>query len=47
MKITKKLLSLILAFALVLGLLPATAFATGTGSVYISVSYQMGISPFR
>ena len=40
MKITKKLLSLILAFVMVLGLLPAAAFATGTDSVYISVSYD-------
>ncbi len=40
MKNTKKLLSMILAFVMVLGLLPATVFATGTGSVYISVSYD-------
>lgn len=40
MRTTKKILSMILAFVLVLGLLPATAFATGTGSVYISVSYD-------
>ena len=31
---------MILAFVLVLGLLPATAFATGTNNVYISVSYD-------
>ena len=31
---------MILAFVLVLGLLPATVFATGSGSVYISVSYD-------
>lgn len=36
----KKIISLILAFIMVLGLLPATAFATDTGSVYISVSYD-------
>ena len=35
-----KILSMILAFVLVLGLLPATAFATGADSVYISVSYD-------
>ena len=29
MRTTKKILSMILAFVLVLGLLPATAFATG------------------
>ena len=38
MKITKKVLSMILALVLVLGLLPSTAFATGTGNVYISIS---------
>ena len=37
---TKKILSMILAFVMVLGLLPATAFATGTNNVYISVSYD-------
>ena len=40
MKNTRKVLSMILAFVLVLGLLPATVFATGSGSVYISVSYD-------
>ena len=40
MRITKKFLSMILAFVMVLGLLPATAFATGTNNVYISVSYD-------
>ena len=40
MRTTKKILSMILAFVLVLGLLPATAFATGTNNVYISVSYD-------
>ena len=39
MRTTKKILSMILAFVLVLGLLPATAFAS-TGKVYISVSYD-------
>ena len=40
MKITKKILSMILALVLVLGLLPATAFATQAGYVYMSVSYD-------
>ena len=40
MKITKKILSMILAVVLVLGLLPATVFATETGYVYMSVSYD-------
>ena len=40
MRTTKKILSMILAFVMVLGLLPATAFATGTNNVYISVSYD-------
>ena len=40
MRTTKKVLSLILAIVLVLGLLPAAAFATGTNNVYISVSYD-------
>ena len=40
MRTTKKILSMILAFVLVLGLLPATAFATSTNNVYISVSYD-------
>ena len=35
---TKKILSMILAFVMVLGLLPTTAFATGEDMVYISVS---------
>ena len=35
-----KILSMILAFVLVLGLLPANAFATGAGNVYISVSFD-------
>jgi len=38
MRITKKLLSMVLALVMVLGMLPATALATGAGSVYISVS---------
>ena len=40
MQMTKKLLSMILAVVMVLGLLPATAFATGEDVVYISVSYD-------
>lgn len=40
MRTTKKILSMILAFVMVLGLLPATAFATGADSVYISVSFD-------
>ena len=40
MRTTKKTLSMILAFVLVLGLLPATALATGADQVYISVSYD-------
>ena len=40
MRTTKKILSMILATLLVLGLLPATAFATGEDVVYISVSYD-------
>ncbi len=42
MKITKKILSMILAFVLVLGLLPATAFATGAEEdvVYLSISFD-------
>lgn len=43
MRTTKKLLSMILAFVLVLGLLPATAFAAGTEDVvYLSVSFDSG-----
>ena len=41
MRTTKKILSMILAFVLVLGMLPATVFATGSNEpeyVYISVS---------
>jgi len=37
---TKKILSMLLAFVMVLGLLPAAAFATETEYVYISVSYD-------
>ena len=38
-----KILSMILAFVLVLGLLPATAFATGTEDVvYLSISFDSG-----
>ena len=41
MKITKKLLSMLLALVLVLGLLPATVFATGAEDVvYLSISYD-------
>ena len=40
MRTTKKILSMILAFVMVLGLLPATTFATGDDVVYISVSYD-------
>ena len=40
MRTTKKILSMILAFVMVLGLLPATALATGADQVYISVSYD-------
>lgn len=36
----KKLLSLFLALVMVLSLVPATVFATGTNNVYISVSYD-------
>ena len=39
MQITKRILSLLLAFAMVLSLLPTTASAS-TGKVYISVSYD-------
>jgi len=43
MKITKKILSMILAFVLVLGLLPATAFATEAEDVvYLSISFDAG-----
>ena len=41
MRTTKKILSMILAFVLVLGLLPATAFATGAEDVvYLSISFD-------
>ena len=42
MKITKKILSMILTVVMVLGLLPATAFATATGEdvVYLSISFD-------
>ena len=41
MKITKQILSLILALVLVLGLLPATAFATDAADVvYLSISFD-------
>ena len=40
MQILKKALSLILVLCLCLSLLPATVFASGTNSVYISVSYD-------
>ncbi|MEE1329040.1 MAG: hypothetical protein UHS47_10910, partial [Oscillospiraceae bacterium] len=43
MRTTKKILSMILATLLVLGLLPATAFATGTEDVvYLSISFDSG-----
>jgi len=40
MRTTKKILSMILALVMVLGLLPATALATGADQVYISVSFD-------
>lgn len=40
MQIMKKALSLILVFCLCLSLLPATVFATGADTIYISVSYD-------
>ena len=40
MRTTKKILSMLLAVVLVLGLLPATAFATESQYVYISVSFD-------
>ena len=40
MRTTKKILSMLLAFVMVLGLLPATVFATGADCVYISVSHE-------
>ena len=39
MRITRKAVSLILAFVLLLGLLPATVFAS-ENNIYISVSYD-------
>ncbi len=36
----KKILSIALALVMLLGLLPASAFATGSNNVYISVSYD-------
>ncbi len=43
MRTTKKILSMILACVLVLGLLPATAFATGAEDVvYLSISFDSG-----
>ncbi len=44
MKITKKILSMILAIVMVLGLLPATAFATGAEEdvIYLSISFDTG-----
>ena len=40
MRTTKKILSMILVFVMVLGLLPATAFATDAEYVYVSVSFD-------
>ena len=40
MKMTKKLLSFILAIVLVLGMLPATAIAANENVVYLSISYD-------
>ena len=41
MKIMKKILSMLLVFVMVLGLLPATTFATGSeGVVYLSISFD-------
>ncbi len=42
MRTTKKILSMILAFVLVLGLLPATVFATGAQEdvIYLSISFD-------
>ena len=44
MKITNKILSMILALVMVLGLLPATAFATGAEEdvIYLSISLDSG-----
>lgn len=44
MKITKKMISILLALVMVLGLLPATAFATGAEQdvVYLSISLDTG-----
>ncbi|MBE6962788.1 MAG: hypothetical protein E7445_10115 [Ruminococcaceae bacterium] len=40
MRVTKRVLSLLLAMVMVVGLLPTTVFATGEDQVYISVSYD-------
>ena len=40
MRLSKKILSMVLAIVMVLGLLPATAAATGENNVYISVSFD-------
>lgn len=40
MRASKKILSMILALVMLLGLLPATASATGDNNVYISVSFD-------
>ena len=40
MRTTKKILSMILAFVLVLGLLPAAALAAEEDVVYLSVSFD-------
>ena len=40
MRLSKKILSMVMAIVMVLGLLPATASATGENNVYISVSYD-------
>ena len=44
MKITRKMISILLALVMVLGLLPATAFATGAEQdvVYLSISLDTG-----
>lgn len=40
MRMTKKILSMILALVMVLGLLPTTVFATGEDVVYLSISFE-------
>ena len=40
MKITKKILSMILAVVMVLSLLPATAIATRKDVIYLSISFD-------